>query len=91
MGDEVTQKIEKEVEDLQGALKEQLKAQRDLGDLETNLRSETFTLEKTTEEHKAAAEEAKKKLFWKNFKYFLIAAVVVMLILFGLFGNIFTK
>ncbi|AFM98267.1 putative synaptobrevin [Encephalitozoon hellem] len=89
MGDEVTEKIEKEVKDLQGVLKEQLKTQRDLGDLETNLKSETFTLEKTTEEHKAATEEAKKKLFWKNFKYFLIAGIIVVLILFGIFGNIF--
>ncbi|CAD26568.1 SYNAPTOBREVIN-RELATED PROTEIN [Encephalitozoon cuniculi GB-M1] len=91
MGDEVTQKIEKEVEDLQGALKDQLKTQRDLGDLEANLKSETFTLERATEEHKAAAEEAKNKLFWKNFKYFLIAGIVVVLLLFGIFGNIFKK
>lgn len=87
MGDEVTQKIEKEVEELQGALKDQLKSQRDLGDLEANLQSEAFTLERTTGEHRATAEETRNRMFWKNFKYYLIAGIVVALILFGLFGN----
>lgn len=86
MGDEVTEKIEKEVEDLQGVLKDQLKSQRDLGNLETNLQSETFTLERSTKEHRDVASETKVKMFWKNFKYYLIAGVIIVLLLLALFG-----
>lgn len=86
MGDDVTERIEKEVMDLQGTLKDQLKSQRDLGDLETNLKSEAFTLEKNTEEHKRVAGETKTRMFWKNFKYCLIGGVIILLLLLILLG-----
>lgn len=91
MADEVTEKIEREVEDLQGVLKDQLKTQRDLGDLELNLKSEAFTLEKTTKEHKEVAAETKARMFWKNFKYYLLAGIVVGLLLLAIFGPLLRR
>lgn len=88
MGDEVTEKIEQEVEDLQQTLKDQLRGQRDLGALETNLQAEAFSLEKTTVEHRDVSAETKARMLWKEFKYFLVAGVLGLLLLLAVLGPV---
>ncbi|KAH9412307.1 hypothetical protein HK407_01g02020 [Ordospora pajunii] len=81
MADSITNEIETEIQELQDVLKDELMKQRELADVEEGLLEQTFTLEKTTEEHREVASATKAKMFWKNFKYFIVGATAGGLIL----------
>ena len=72
MADDITNEIEGEIEELQDVLKDELRKQRELADVEEGLLEQTFTLEKTTEQHREVASATKAKMFWKNFKYLIV-------------------
>lgn len=86
MSDEVTKKIETEVAGLQDKLKDRLKQTEELGDLEQGLKKQTFSLEKTTEEHQSVSRETRNKMWWKYAKWVALIVIVI-----GLLALIFVR
>jgi hypothetical protein len=89
MADDVTRQIEKEVNDLQVVLKDELRSQQELGNLENQLSEETFSLEKKTEEHRTVAAKTKWRMFFKAFLYYVLAGALAGILLLILYRTFF--
>lgn len=81
------QDIDLEVNKLQDQLKTRLVESQNLSDLNQSVLKQSFKLEESTFELKKTSVKTKWKWFWEYVKWLAIAASVVLLFVFLIFGN----
>ena len=78
-------KLESEVKSLQNKLRSTIKEEEGRGENLESLERRTERLEQGASQFQRSAQETKSKLFWRNFKWFVVIGIVVLVIVFVLY------